>query len=275
MPAFYRAAKSRASSAGVIPARQLSVQPVFAQKRTGFQIAARRSQSLPMAIGAAGSWRRLVTAHLLTYRAAPRRELKVCVVRLIRAPSPKLSRGITMKRSTAFLAAIAFFATCSAAFAMYSVADEGKWPESWPKELEPLRKQSRTLVGPLVPLRHYQIPFTKREEFETAWPYLLKVKSKGAPIILLRGPKIGFMEINPAGVLIHSPPDGTDKRTNPEEPIAGIPNGRERWMNTTYIELVVDGDIVDLNRIPLPADTPIIDERFKDDQNKQPTPGGN
>jgi hypothetical protein len=26
----------------------------------------------------------------------------------------------------------------------------------------------------------------------------------------------------------------------------------------------VDGDIVDLNRIPLPPDTPIIDERFKD-----------
>ena len=29
---------------------------------------------------------------------------------------------------------------------------------------------------------------------------------------------------------------------------------------TTYIELVVDGEIVDLNRIPLPADTPIIDK---------------
>jgi hypothetical protein len=35
-------------------------------------------------------------------------------------------------------------------------------------------------------------------------------------------------------------------------------------MNTTWIELVVDGDIVDLNRIPLPADTPMIDERFTD-----------
>jgi len=34
-------------------------------------------------------------------------------------------------------------------------------------------------------------------------------------------------------------------------------------MNTTYIELAVDGKIVDLNRIPLPSDTPIIDERFK------------
>jgi hypothetical protein len=37
-----------------------------------------------------------------------------------------------------------------------------------------------------------------------------------------------------------------------------------RWEQTIYIELIVDGDIVDLNRIPLPPDTPIIDERFKD-----------
>jgi hypothetical protein len=28
--------------------------------------------------------------------------------------------------------------------------------------------------------------------------------------------------------------------------------------------LIVDGEIVDLNRISLPPDTPIIDERFKD-----------
>jgi hypothetical protein len=31
----------------------------------------------------------------------------------------------------------------------------------------------------------------------------------------------------------------------------------------TYIELVVDGDIVDLNRLELPQDTPIVDERFE------------
>jgi hypothetical protein len=33
-------------------------------------------------------------------------------------------------------------------------------------------------------------------------------------------------------------------------------------MNMSYIELVVDGNVVDLNRIALPADAPIIDERF-------------
>jgi hypothetical protein len=36
----------------------------------------------------------------------------------------------------------------------------------------------------------------------------------------------------------------------------------------TYIALVVDGDIVDLNRIPLPPDTPIVDERFKGENGK-------
>jgi hypothetical protein len=173
-----------------------------------------------------------------------------------------------MKRATAFLAAIAFCAVCSAVYALYLVNDKGTWPESWPKELEPLRKQSRTSVGPMVLNRHYQIPFTKREEFESAWPHLLKVKSKGAPIILVRGPKTDFFAIKPAGVLIHSPPAGTDKRANPETPIRGQTNARTTWMNTTFIELVVDGKIVDLNRIPLPADTPIIDERFKDGQKK-------
>jgi hypothetical protein len=48
----------------------------------------------------------------------------------------------------------------------------------------------------------------------------------------------------------------------PEAPIKSV-QGKTRWINTTYIELLVDGDVVDLNRIPLPADTPIIDERFK------------
>jgi len=168
-----------------------------------------------------------------------------------------------MNRTLVSLAALAVLAAGSAAYALYSVADEGRWPRSWPQELDPLRKTSRTLVGPMIEQRHYQIPFTKREEFEAAWPHFLKVKSNGAPIILVRGPKTDFMKIEPAGVLIHSPPEGTDKRANPEQPIPGQENVRSRWMNTTYIELVVDGAIVDLNRIPLPADTPIIDERFK------------
>ena len=50
-----------------------------------------------------------------------------------------------MKRRTAFVAAIAFCTVCSAAYAAYKVSNDGRWPESWPKELEPLRSR-RTLT---------------------------------------------------------------------------------------------------------------------------------
>ena len=173
-----------------------------------------------------------------------------------------------MKTRTAFLAA-ALCAVSSTAYALYSVSDTGTWPKSWPAELEPLRKQSRTLVGPLVPQRHYAIPFTRREEFESAWPQLLKVKSKGAPVFLVRGPSFFLPEGSMAGVVVHSPPSGQAKNpATPEAPIPGVTNPRERWMNTTYIDLVVDGEIIDLNRIRLPADTPTIDQRFKKGQKR-------
>jgi hypothetical protein len=164
-----------------------------------------------------------------------------------------------MNRSIALFVAAACFATCSTANALYTVSFTGDWPKTWPKELESLRNQSRTLVGPEVLNRHYAIRFNKREEFEAAWPHLLTVKTKGAPIILVRGPNFFLGDNSKAGVVVHSPPEGTN---NPEAPIPGVKDVRMRWLNATYIELVVDGDIVDLNRIPLPADTPIVDERF-------------
>jgi hypothetical protein len=177
--------------------------------------------------------------------------------------------GVAMKRTTAFLAAIAFCTACSIAYADYGVSDKGEWPKSWPAELESLRKQSRTLVGPLAENRHFAIPFTKREEFEAAWPHLLKVKTKGAPVVLVRCPSFFLGENAKAGVVVHSPPLGQvgDEATR-DAPIAGVTNVRERWMNATYIELVVDGNIVDLNRIPLPHNTPIVDERFKTEPSK-------
>src|SRR5260221_7705494 len=138
-----------------------------------------------------------------------------------------------MKRTIAFLTAIAFCAV-SPAYALYSVSFTGDWPKSWPKELEPLRKQSRTLVGPRAPHRHFAIPFTKREEMESAWPHLLTVNSKGAALRLVRAPNFFLGEHAKAGVVVHCPPLGQE--------------------GTTYLELVVDGDIVDLNRLPLPAD---------------------
>ena len=174
-----------------------------------------------------------------------------------------------MIRSTVWLAVIAIFAMSSTALALYSVNFTGTWPKSWPAELESLRNQAQTLVGPEVENRHYAIRFVKREQFEAAWPHILKVKTQGAPIILVHGPNFFLGEKAKAGVVVHCPPEGQAK--NPatlEAPISGVNNPRERWMYTNYIELVVDGQIVDLNRIPLPADTPIVDERFKDGQIK-------
>ena len=176
-----------------------------------------------------------------------------------------------MKRSAPLVAALALLAAVPSALALYEVWDEGVWPRTWPKELEPLRKQARTLEGPEVLNRHYEIPFTKRDEFESAWPHLLKVKSKGAPLILLRRPPMNLYTLK-AGVIVHTPPVNTDVRANPETPIPGQDNPRVTWMRTTFVELVVDGDVVDLNRIPLPPDTPIIDERF-DRARAASTPG--
>ena len=154
-----------------------------------------------------------------------------------------------MSRSIALLAAIAFCGP-SAAHADYGVTRKGTWPTSWPKELEPLRQQASTFEGPRAPHQHYAITFTNREQFESAWPHLLKVKSKGAPIRLLRGPNFFLGEHVKAGVIVHAPP-----RAQADDPATSQPS--------TYIELVVDGELIDLNRIALPPDTPIIDERFK------------
>jgi hypothetical protein len=179
---------------------------------------------------------------------------------------------MTMKRTAAILTTMIALCLLVPAYGLYMVSAEGAWPAAWPRELEKLRKQSRTLVGPMLDQSHHVIPFTKREEFEAAWPYLLKVKSKGAPIILVvHHPETDFFGVKPAGVLIHSPPaPPAGKPATPEAPIEGVTSVRERWMNTTFIELTVDGTIVDLNRIPFPADTPIIDERFNDAKSTPP-----
>ena len=178
-----------------------------------------------------------------------------------------------MTRTIALMVALALFAVCSPAYALYSVAHTGTWSKSWPIELEPLRKQSRTLVGPTMAHRHFAVRFTDRDDFESAWPHLMKVKSKGAPIFLVRGPNFFLGEQTAAGVVVHCPPEGQwDNPATPEAPIQHAKDPRTRWLYTNYIVLVVDGKIVDLNRIPLPSDTPIIDERFPkaDEQSDEP-----
>ena len=118
-----------------------------------------------------------------------------------------------MKRVTVCLTALALCALGSAAYAVYSVGHEGKWPTSWPKEMEPLRKQAITMVGPMTANRHYAIPFTEREAFEAAWPHILKVRTKGTPLFLVHGPNFFLGEHSKAGVVVHCPSEESKKES--------------------------------------------------------------
>jgi len=166
-----------------------------------------------------------------------------------------------MHRTTFLVTALLVFVV-GAAFAEYQVSDRGEWPKSWPKQLEPLRSQSRTLVGPMVEYRWFAIRVNKREEFEAAWPHILKVKTKGAPIFLVRAPNFFLGEQCKAGVVVHWPPlPQPGSPASPETPIAGVTNPAQRWMNATYIYLVVDDDVVSMKRLAIPKGTQVIDER--------------
>ena len=180
-----------------------------------------------------------------------------------------------MKRTPAVLVALTLSAFCSAYAMDATITERGTWPKSWPPELEPLRGRARSVRGGAADKTIYELPFTKREEFESAWPHILAVKTEGAPVILVRGPDMyPGSKIKNAGVRIHCPPGQVGEPVPPARSIPGQSDPRVSWLRTNYIELFVDGDVVDLNRIPLPADTPIIDERFKGGRRSSPNRGG-
>jgi hypothetical protein len=171
-----------------------------------------------------------------------------------------------MKRAVAVLVALLLLSSASA-YALWGVSATGEWPGTWPKELEPLRKQAKSYTHLDSERKFHEIQFKDREEFEAAWPQLLKVKDAKSPIFLTRSPAKYFGPVE-SGVRVWM----AMKASKPvESPLEGVKNARERWMYSTHIELIVDGKIVDLNRIKLPADTPIADERFTDQQEKAST----
>lgn len=168
-----------------------------------------------------------------------------------------------MKRTTAVLTMLSVCLAASA-LAAYSYTDRGTWPSTWPKQLEPLRQQSISLEHMDSRSRHYGIRFSKRSQVEAAWRYLLKVRSKGAPIFLSQGENFFLGEKQKAGIVIHCPRIGHPGfPTAPETPVAEATNPRERWRNTTYLEVVVDDKIVDWKSLPVPKGTIIIDERAR------------
>jgi len=149
--------------------------------------------------------------------------------------------------------------TAVSALADYTFELRGTWPKTWPSELEPLRERSQTFVGGEILLQHFAIPFDDRDEFETVWPHILRVKTPGSSIVLRRKSDF-WLAGRSAGVCVHAPPKGQKGRS----PEPGDAKDEFEW-TSIYIELVVDGEIIDLNRIPIPPNTPIIDERFTGD----------
>ena len=84
----------------------------------------------------------------------------------------------------AFMAALLLL--CSNASPRVQTWPKGLWPADWPGELEPFRDEAITYQ--YMTLNRgtiYQITFDSRDEFESIWPALLKVKSKGAPVEIL------------------------------------------------------------------------------------------
>jgi hypothetical protein len=187
----------------------------------------------------------------------------------------------------------------------------GDWPENWPKELEPFRERAESVIYGIVPgvvTQYYIIEFQTRDEFERVWPVVLRLKSKGAPLMLKTPdePKTDpddsrIVHDKPTLMIVCPPPDddtryelmpdGTYTLIAPwtkdfELPDGALPkhvvkrkkdgkwiawDGRHSYDDyeaparilqaRVELRLYVDGEVVNLNRIRLPEDTPIIDAR--------------
>jgi hypothetical protein len=190
-------------------------------------------------------------------------------------------------RTIRFVAVLAVL-LASAAVGLVMTRNGPQFPASWPEELKPYSAQA-TLQQVATGTQEdvYEIPFTSPAEFEKAWPYLLKLKSKGAPLILESSPSTfaagspmsaGVKVLWPAAVttegLTAGPPwpesvlsasgelpEYVVAQNGKRAPLSETNGGGFHFRARVDIVLVVDGKIVDLNRIKLPADTPIVDHR--------------
>ena len=129
----------------------------------------------------------------------------------------------------------------STVFGLQLIAHEATWPKEWPEELEEFRSLGWTASGPHGNTQQHYIRFESREQFERAWPALLRAKPRNENDSIRLVWNIQNAPVE-AHVCISEHPFETD----------GIP----------ALVLAVDGEIVDLNRIPLPGGVTIIDERF-------------
>lgn len=225
-----------------------------------------------------------------------------------------------MKRIVALFALLlAVFASWEAA-ALVIPSDEGKWPATWPKEMESLRKRAKTLDVATGTQEHiYTIPFENRDEFEKLWPVLMKLRTPGSPLTLsrvgstdagwgkfmsnakpcvrIKGPTGGYaggtaklggqidLKELEAGTMLFAGTPWPKELIGPRGELpeyvsaVSIGDGKLTWKSIDQIpeqnrgfhnrarvdiELVIDGEVIDLNRIALPRDAQIVDRRFSE-----------
>lgn len=182
-------------------------------------------------------------------------------------------------------------------FAVTLVSKSGDWPNDWPATLEPFRALATTTM--VVNARResiYTIQFTNRDSFERIWPTILQLRTPGGPLtirsahgdqvakIRIRAPVSELVQVDtgrdlpvgppwPEGIMLENgelPEYVTLQRNQagkvrwvPWDPSIKLPNSDVPALSyraRIEIEIVVDGEIIDLNRIRLP-NAPIRDLR--------------
>jgi hypothetical protein len=199
---------------------------------------------------------------------------------------------------------------CVASYAgmIFTTAIHAKWPGDlhpvgWSKGQEEAMNAAHAWGGYFqyddIRETVFDIQFNSRGDFEKIWPAILSLKSKGAPLILRKGPSSYRQEPSLVrGVHIIYPlrdqkglyHPGIDPNllnsilasADPLPEYVKITDGHYMpflgdlpsplpaffklseplYRVRTDIILVIDANVVDLNRIPLPKNTPIIDQRF-------------
>ena len=143
------------------------------------------------------------------------------------------------------------------------VDQRGLWPEDWPKELIPLRTQSRTvqmLTGQTAD-EIYEIRFADRDVFERTWPIL-------SGLLLPTG------RITAYGVGSSVPREWGRTLTNQHPAVrihVRLPRSSAKGLTLAVpepvpvrphaIDLVVDGEVIDPARIVIPEDALWVDIR--------------
>jgi hypothetical protein len=185
-----------------------------------------------------------------------------------------------------------------AASALVIPGTSGTWPANWPKELEPLRERSRTTEWATGSQEDsHAIPFADRADFEKHWPVFRKLLKPGARVTLRSPQESGspVEDLTKPSVIVHAPPAGValdgektfrtgftwpesaylPDRTLPEYVVSEEKEGKKRWVPLVAgsarkgfhyraridLSLVVDGSVIDLNRIRFPEGVTVVDAR--------------